>query len=231
MDNPHEGHRERLRKQFAANGLDPFNDHTALELLLTYAIPRSDVNELAHRLIDTFGDLGAVLTASPEELCKVSGVGERTASLIALVPAIVRKGTISHGLNSGEVVLDSSEKAGEFITPYFMNARDELVYELTMDNKCRLINVRRLDVGETNSVGLNMRRFLENAIRDNATFVILAHNHTSGIALPSHNDMLTTEQAAKTLESVGMKLLDHIIVAGDDYVSLARSKTPCLDNK
>lgn len=229
MDNPHEGHRERLRKQFAENGLDPFNDHTALELLLTYAIPRADVNELAHRLIDTFGDLGAVLAAPQEELCKVKGVGERTAALIALAPAIVRKGAISHGLSGGDVVLDSSEKAGEFLKPYFMNARDEIVYEITMDNKCRLINIRKQESGETNSTGFNMRRFVENALRDNATFVILAHNHTSGIALPSHNDLITTEQVSKTLNSMGMRLLDHIIVAGDDYVSLARSKTPCFD--
>ncbi|MBO6011622.1 MAG: RadC family protein [Oscillospiraceae bacterium] len=231
MDNPHEGHRERLRAQFRESGLDSFNDHTALELLLCFAIPRADVNVLAHRLINTFGSLDGVLSASQEELCKVKGVGERTAALIALAPAIVRKGAISRGLDEGDRILNSSEKAGEFVKPYFMGARDEVVYELTLDNKCKLINVRKLAEGEPSAADLSTRRLLENALRDNATAVILAHNHPSGVALPSHSDLRSTGQAAAALKSVGMRLPDHIITAGDDYVSLARSSMSCFDSQ
>ncbi|MBR6311420.1 MAG: DNA repair protein RadC [Oscillospiraceae bacterium] len=231
MDNPHEGHRERLRAQFRKSGLDSFNDHTALELLLCYAIPRADVNVLAHRLIDTFGDLAGVLGASQEELCKVKGVGERTAALIALAPAIVRKSAISRNLDESDRILNSSEKAGEFIKPYFMGARDEIVYELTLDNKCRLINVRKLAEGEPNCADLSTRHLVENALRDNASCVILAHNHPSGVAIPSHSDLRSTEQASAALKTVGVRLLDHIIVAEEDYVSLARSSVPCLNDQ
>ena len=231
MDNPHEGHRERLRAQFRQSGLDSFNDHTALELLLCYAIPRADVNVLAHRLIDTFGDLAGVLGASQEELCKVKGVGERTAALIALAPAIVRKAAIARSLGESDRILSTSEKAGEFVKPYFMGARDEIVYELTLDNKCRLITIRKVAEGEPNCADLSTRHLVENALRDNASGVILAHNHPSGVALPSHSDISSTEQAAAALKTVGIKLLDHIIVADGDYVSLNRSNIPCFNNQ
>ena len=112
-----------------------------------------------------------------------------------------------------------------------MGARDEIVYELTLDNKCKLINVRKLAEGEPSCADLSTRRLVENALRDNASSVILAHNHPSGVALPSHSDLSSTEQAAAALKIVGIKLVDHIIVAEDDYVSLARSNVPCFSNQ
>ena len=86
----HEGHRKRLRENFLKNGLDNFQSHNVLEMLLFYTIPRSDTNETAHRLIDRFGSLSAVLEAPVEELMKVKGVGERTATFLHLIPEITR---------------------------------------------------------------------------------------------------------------------------------------------
>ena len=89
--NIHEGHRDRLRKRFLDEGLDNFHDHNVLELLLFYSIPRKDTNEEAHNLIDTFGSLSGVFNASHEDLCKVKGIGENTATLIKMMPELFKK--------------------------------------------------------------------------------------------------------------------------------------------
>ena len=86
-DNPHKGHRARMKQQFLENGLDGFNDHQVLEMLLFYAIAQKDTNELAHRLIDRFGGLSNVLDAEPRDLCDVNGISEHTATFLTFVAA------------------------------------------------------------------------------------------------------------------------------------------------
>lgn len=223
----HSGHRERLRLRYLESGLDSFDDHTALELLLYYAIPRADTNELSHRLIDAFGSLNGVLSASQEELRKVKGVGERAAALITLVRDMARKSAISKAA-ARRVTLNSSELAGDFLLPYFMGQRDEIVYLLTLDNKCRLIRARRFSSGGLTSADVSVRNIVECAIKDSASAVILAHNHPSGVALPSRSDIYATEEIVKAMTVMDIRVLDHIIVAEDDYVSMARSNVPCL---
>ena len=91
----HDGHRERLRKSFLEHGLQGMHDINALELLLFYAIPRRDTNEIAHHLLERFGTLDGVFSASSEELCEVDGIGENAAALIALIPEIMKKSRLS----------------------------------------------------------------------------------------------------------------------------------------
>lgn len=86
----HDGHRERLRERYLKEGLDSFDEHSVLELLLCYSIPREDTNPIAHRLINAFGSLDAVLRADAKELIKVEGVGEKSALLISLTGDITR---------------------------------------------------------------------------------------------------------------------------------------------
>lgn len=228
--NLHEGHRERLRQRFLGGGLEGFDDHTALELLLCFAIPRRDVNIIAHRLMDTFGSLHAVLNAPVEELIKVEGIGAGAAALIALVPQIARRGALSLSEAKKHPKLTSSKIAGRFILPYFSGERTEVVYLMTLDNKCRLINCRKISEGELNYANISTRKVVEAAIRDNATSVILAHNHTSGAPLPSQCDIQATEQLQSSLSSVGISLLDHIVVADDDFVSVADAFTTDNDS-
>ena len=81
MENIHQGHREKMRQRFLKSGLESFADHEALELLLYYAIPRRDTNPIAHRLMERYGSLTAVLSAPAEDLKKVEGIGESAAVL------------------------------------------------------------------------------------------------------------------------------------------------------
>ena len=216
----HDGHREKMRRRFQETGLEGFADHEALELLLYYAIPRRDTNELAHRLLTRYGSLSALLQAPIEDLRRVEGVGESAAVLLKLVPAFVYKAQRSAGQ---ETVLNSTEKAGRYLLTCFAGERNEVIYQLCLDRKGKLLACRRLSEGGSAAAELNIRRLVENALLSSASAVILSHNHPSGIALPSREDYATTQQAQDALRTIGVELLDHIIVAEDDYVSLADS--------
>ena len=216
----HDGHREKMRRRFQETGLEGFADHEALELLLYYAIPRRDTNELAHRLLARYGSLSALLQAPIEDLRRVEGVGESAAVLLKLVPAFVYKAQRSAGQ---ETVLNSTEKAGRYLLTCFAGERNEVIYQLCLDRKGKLLACRRLSEGGSAAAELNIRRLVENALLSSASAVILSHNHPSGIALPSREDYTTTRRVQEALATIGVELLDHIIVAEDDYVSLADS--------
>lgn len=217
----HDGHREKLRRRFLDGGLDTFADHEALELLLFYAIPRRDTNELAHRLMEHYGTLDAVLTAPLEELTQISGIGENAAALIRLVPRLAQKARLSAAAR--EIVLSDAERMGEYLLERFRGEKNEVIYQLCLDRKGKLIVCRRLNEGGVDSSELNIRRLVENALLSSASMVVLAHNHPSGIALPSPEDYVTTDRVEEALRVVGVQLVDHIIVADDDYVSMAAS--------
>ena len=215
----HDGHRQRMKRRFLRTGMDSFEDHNVLEIMLFYAIPQKDTNPLAHELLRKFGTLDAVFDAPVEELMKVAGVGENTAVLIKLIPQIYRRYMIS---KTGEsAILNSSEKAGAFLMPRFAAERDEVVYLLCLDAKCKVIACHMMFRGSVNSAHVSVRKIVEVALSNNSTSVILAHNHPSGIALPSEEDNHTTICIRNALEAVGIELADHIVVADDDFVSIA----------
>ena len=215
----HDGHREKMRQRFLKGGLDSFADHEALELLLYYAIPRKDTNPIAHALTERYGSLAAVLSAPVEDLKRVEGVGESAAVLLKLVPQMMRKAQ----LDATERVLNSAERAGAFLLELFAEQNHEVVYALCLDRKGKLITYKRLGEGGISSAGLDIRKLMECAILSSASAVILAHNHPSGIALPSNDDFSATDRAREALKNIDVQLADHIIVADGDFVSLADS--------
>ena len=221
MDNIHGGHRARMKQRFREYGLDNFNDHQVLELLLFYVIPRKDVNPIAHALLDAFGSLYAVFEAPVSALKKVPGVGEQTAELIHLIPQINRRYLISK--QSGDNCLNDSQKAGAYLVPRFLYEREEVVLLVCLDGNCRVIHCQEIARGETNATTVSVRKVVETALAQNSTSVILSHNHTSGIALPSQEDLITTRQLAKALAMVNIQLADHIVVADDDFVAMSDS--------
>ena len=209
-----------MRRRFAQTGLSGFADHEVLELLLFYAIPRRDTNPLAHRLLERYGSLEGVFTAPAEDLEKVEGMGGSAALLLRLVPLLAEK---SRERTDGPVILNSTERAGEYLLRRFDGKKNELVYELCLDRKGKLLACKLLTEGDVNGAELNIRRLVENALLTNASAVILSHNHPSGVALPSSEDFATTDRARAALEGVGIPMVDHIIVADSDFVSMRDS--------
>ena len=216
----HDGHRQRLIQRFLEEDLDNFEPHNVLELLLFYAIPRKDTNELAHVLMDTFGSLKGVFDAPYEELIKVTGIGPNTAALLKLVPSLTRT---YYSSDARRIILDTSEKSGEYFLPYYIGQTEEVVRLACLDAGGKVISNQILHRGSANAAEVNLRKIVNIALRNNAMGVILAHNHPGGLPLPSEEDVATTKSIREALMPMGILLMDHIIVAGQDYVSMARS--------
>lgn len=215
-----EGHRERMRGRFLRHGLDSFDDHNVLELLLMFAIPRRETNSLAHELIRRFGSLSGVFEAEPQALMTVPGVGDKAAALIRLVPEAARRYLMDK--TEPGIILANSDAVGRFFLPLFVNCREERVYMACLDAKLKVLHSRELGAGSsTVSARFDVRTVVQTALLQNASAVALAHNHTSGIALPSPEDEEATRRVSEALALVGITLVDHIIVAGDDFVSLS----------
>ena len=223
MANPsvHKGHRERLKARFLESGLDTFTDIQALELLLFYAIPQKDTNPTAHALLEHFGSLSQVLDAEVEELKKVPGIGDHTVTLLRLVTELARFYQVDSAQRTQ--VLTSLDACGAYLVPRFFGRKVETVFLLCLDAKCKVLCCREVGEGSVNAASISVRKVVETALSANATTVVLAHNHPSGVALPSGDDVQTTRRIAAALSAVDVKLIDHIVVADGDFISMAQS--------
>ena len=198
-------------------------DHNLLELLLFYSIPRKDTNELAHRLIETFGSLNGVFNASYDRLAEVEGMGDSSALLLSVIPGICRR-YIEGMLNGKTVNLSDTESAGNYIVNKFYGCNNEVFYMVCLDAVGNLINCCKLGEGTSGTVVVDKRIMLETALRNKADKVIFAHNHPNGVAAPSKDDLELTYEFSSVLSTVGIRMADHFIVAGNDALSLASVK-------
>ena len=202
----HTGHRERMKAEFLARGLEGWPDHRVLELLLFYTIPQGDVNDLAHELVERFGSLAGVLDASVEELKKVKGVGDHTAVFLRMLPAVL--GRYQGARTRLSAIINSPEEAYAWLEPYFFGARNEMVYVLCLDGKRQVLGVRKVAEGSIELAEVNTRRIAEEAIGLRAAQIYVAHNHVSNLAIPSQADWLTTDTLRGALRPIGIELID-----------------------
>ena len=216
-----EGHRKRLRGRFREEGLDHFSEVNVLELLLFYAKPRTDTKALARELLNRFGSLSRVLEATAAELETVDGIGENTSTLLTLIPQLGRYYLVNRSENPK--ILNSTERYGKFLVDNFHGRRDESVFLLCLDAKCKMLACQMVGQGSVSSANVPIRKIVELALSANATTVILAHNHPSGIAIPSEEDKVATERLAVALNAMDIILADHVVVSDEDFVSLAQS--------
>lgn len=217
----HSGHRQRLRERYIAEGLDSFTDIQVLELLLFYCIPRQDTNALAHQLLKRFGSLSQVLETAPEELQTVEGIGEKAAMFLHLLPDVSRYYATDKAKRTK--ILKTTEECGAYLMAQFDGRSNETVFLLCLDAKCKVLCCPEISEGSVNCAGVPIRRVVATALAVNATTVVLAHNHPSGLALPSKEDVQTTRRLAAALDAVEVVLADHIVVADDEFVSMAQS--------
>ena len=214
----HDGHRQRMKKRFLDHGLENFDDVNALELLLFFTVPRRDTNELAHALLNRFGSLSGVLEAGAEELRSAEGVGDSTAALLRLIPALSRRYMVQKTPDAEPV--DTPAAAGRYFIPRFMYETEEVVLALLLDARKRPLVCREVSRGVVNAAEINVRKLAELCLERRASAVILAHNHLSGIALPSAEDETATAMLCRALGLLGVEVSDHIIAAGCEYVSM-----------
>lgn len=216
----HDDHRKRKKEKFRQHGLQGFADHEVLELLLYYAIPRVDTNDTAHYLLKRFGTLNQVVHAPVEELMKVQGIGENAALFLTLLPAAYQRILQSE---KADKILNTVEKSGQYFMRLLQDEHREVIYMVCLDQKCKVLSCHRLAEGDVNVAPLSIRQAAERALVANAAMVQLAHNHPSGIALPSEEDIYVTRMIKDILYPLNIQLVDHIVVADGDFVSMRES--------
>ena len=217
----HSGHRARMKKKLISQGLDAFEAHEVLEILLYYAIPQRNTNDIAKNLIDKFGSLSAVLDASLESL-KNAGLTEHQALYLKLFPGVTRMYMLDKYENPDKAI--GYEYVADYIKDKFIGFEEtENVLLILMDKKGKEVYSGMIAHGDFDTAQISVRSIITLAINYGATSAFLAHSHPSGLALPSKEDVLVTHSLKEALKLVNVALLDHFIVADHDCVSMAET--------
>lgn len=216
--NVHEGHRERMRNKYVNKGIEVFEQHEILEMLLFYAIPRKNTNDIAHRLLEACGSLSAVFDA-PIDILMQQGLSYNAAVLLHMIPDLSRAYQSDKFDNEEKIITD--ENIGKKMVHLFAGKNEECVYAFFLDAKGKEKYSGIISKGDASSAPLFSKDIVSIAARCKAVTVIIAHNHPSGVAFPSRADLEATADIADALDTIGIHLADHIIVADRDYISLS----------
>lgn len=221
MPNINEGHRARMRQRMIKEGLQGFQDHEILELLLFQYIPRKDTNKLAHRLLNKFGSLANVLDASPQQLQTVEGISEVTACNIAMLKELWQRYKASSMQKKSMSKLSSIIfYAQELVAESYM----EKLVVVYVDNATNFLSSEVFQSGSSQEVHVDVKKLISSAVASNAAGVILFHCHVNGVCQPSAADMNFTEKMYVTLMNLNIVLLEHLIFnSNEDYFSFYQS--------
>lgn len=210
---PHSGHRERMKEKFIKFGQGAFNDHELFELLLFYSIPRKNVNEISHALIQRFGSVRGVLDADLTDLCSVEGIGMNSAVLVSLVSSLSQRAAMP--AIDKRTKLNSIEKLSSYLVSLFKGESREKLYMIALDPSFRIIELKLISTGTSTYSSININRIAVEAVKCNAAQVIVAHNHPGGVAIPSSNDHETSVQIGQAMRLLGIQFVDHFVVSGN----------------
>ena len=208
--NLHEGHRQRLKNRFLDGGLDNFQPHNILELLLFYSIPRKDTNDIAHELIEKFGSLSGVFDANIEDLVQVDYITENSATLIKLIPALSRAYLIDKSSHINKA--DNIELLKEYLISIFHGEKNECVYILFLNNGYDIIGHQKVHEGSVNSSLIDVRKVMDYVVKLNASMIIVAHNHPNGTCFPSMEDIETTGRLMTIFKPFNVPVIEHFVV-------------------
>ena len=201
----HTGHRQRMRARVEQYGLGSLAPHEALEYVLYITNTRKDTNGLAHVLMDRFGDFAGVLDASEEDLLTVEGVGPSTARMLHLLPQIGRYYT--QCAVNGKKCMKTTDQLAEYLMAQFAGTVQERALLAALD-------------GTSDRVSLEIKDVVAAALKGGTDSVVLCHNHPNGVALPSREDLMATENIVRALGLVKVHLRDHIILTESEYFSM-----------
>jgi len=221
----HKQHRQRLKKRFQESGLENFEPHVILELLLFFGVPVKDTNPLAHSLLNEYGSIANILDAPFEILKNHTGVGEHTATLLKLIPQIASIYMIDKQ-EIGEFC-DTPEKLQEYFAPKFIGKTVEVIFIAGFDDQLRIITCKVLREGDFHQVDISFQDVYRFAMKYNVSRIALAHNHPLALAQPSKMDQIKTKQLAEALKYMEIELIDHIIV-GKNYQTFSMKKSGML---
>jgi DNA repair protein RadC len=215
---PHyHGHRQRLRDRFLATGGDGMPDYELLEMLLAQAIPRRDVKPLAKELLDRFGSFAAVISADPERLLSVSGMGETSVAALKVVRAAAVR--LLRQEATGQDAIGSWERLLDYCRAAMAHETVEQLRLLFLDRKNVLIADEVQQRGTVDHTPLYVREVVKRALELGASALIIVHNHPSGDPTPSRGDIEMTNQVKDALEKIGIALHDHVVIGRKGHES------------
>lgn len=217
MSNVHEGHRERMRSRFLQEGADGMETHEVLEMLLYGMIPRGDTNVIAHHLLDEFGSLSNLIEADPDEITKTAGVGIKSAVFLSLLHEVVRR--YEKEKLDNKPALTSLSRSVDYCKALLAYRATECFYTVCLDSRRKVLHTSKISEGTVNDTAVSPRMVVEKALRYKATSVLLCHNHPNGGVKPSWSDITLTNGLRKTLEPLGVQVMDHIIIGENQYFS------------
>lgn len=215
----HSGHRKRLRKRAATEGIANFEPHNLLELLMFYTIPRADTNETAHRLLTTFGSFSNVLDASCEDLMRVHGVGPETAQFLHMLPDVFRLYMKCKDVASRKI--EQVEDVTQMLFPLFVGKNSEVLYMVCLQAGNTIGRCVEIAEGTSTQVAAQARTIVREALLSGCVGVILAHNHPSGQAKGSNADYAATVHIANALNAVDVPLVEHFVFADGRFTALS----------
>ena len=210
----HTGHRQRMKNKLAIHGPRIFDTYELLEMLLYFTIPYKDTNPISKLLLDKFGSLDGVLSASKEVLMEVAGVGERAAELIATVSELTLPNDDYLSLRP---VFDNYHRVGKYFVEYFKNNDDERIVMALLDSGMQYIDLVKIPGSDYESGAVLPRYFVDAALTAGASVAITAHYHKYGPPMHTHGDKVTEHLIHDELESVGVTLAEQYVVFSDQY--------------
>lgn len=217
-DAPHyHGHRDRLRERFVQGGAAAMADYELLELLLFMAIPRRDVKPLAKELIKKFGNLAGVLNAPFPALAEIDGLSETSAIALKAIGSAGQRMLKQEMIN--KPVLNSGSRLMEYCQATLAHEPREHFRLLFLNKKNELIADEIQQSGTVDHTPAYPREIMKRALELSATAIILCHNHPSGDAKPSKDDIVMTEAIIAAGKPLNIIIHDHIIVAKNGTTS------------
>ena len=215
-----EGHRQRLRDKFLAQGIEAFTDAEIIELLLTFGTPRSDCKEAARELLARFGSLPAVLDAAPVQLQQVKGVGPKNTFALHFIQGVARR--YLHQRVVGKEYVRSSREVADYLIHSMRGLQHEVLTVVFLDAAHAVIDATVVAEGTVTVNTIYPRELVKAALARNASALVIAHNHPSGSLTPSRQDSELTRSLYLVCSFMHLDLLDHLIIgAGDQVYSFA----------
>ena len=223
-NNVHAGHRQRMRARFESSPPTSFADHEILEMLLYYTNARGDTNEIAHALLERFGNVSAILEADPDRLKAIDGIGDKAAFFLSLLGEVAKRYiTEKISPERQDTVLDTPDKIAAFMAPRFIGAKKELAYALLFDNSMRVIDFFPIGEGNVSHISISARSIAERAFTKGAAAVVLAHNHPGGVAVPSGEDIAMTHRIGEALMLLEIPLVEHFVFSDRHYAAILKT--------
>ena len=217
--NKHSGHRKRLRKLINNVGLASLSDVQIVEQILTMTNARKDTNEVAHNLLDRFGNIAAILDAHPNDLTSVDGVGEVTAQMISYLPQIFDIYTREKQQHSTDHPCKTYKDVYNFFAPIYKNIKREEVYIAYINKNEYFMTYEKVADGDFCTVKFDATNIHKSILKYKPHRIIICHNHPNGIARPSQSDYESTKAISSFINILGVELYDNIIIGEKGFFS------------